>query len=549
MSVDTLIVNLTRFGDLLQCQPLIHDLHSSGHTVGLVCLDNFAAALPLLRHLDAAWPLPGAGLMADLDKCWQKAAARLLDFARSIREQAAPRRVVNLTPTLPGRLLTRLLAPSPDAVLGFGMDAHGFGFSGGIWAAFLNGATLQRLNAPFNLADMFRMVGAPAPGSKTGAGTCALQRPAGESLAFADTLLARPLRLPASPGARIAGFVGLQLGASEARRQWPTSSFAALGDRLWQEQALCPVLLGAAAESPLARDYAARAQGPFVDAVGKTDIPQLAALLSRLRLLVTNDTGTMHLAAGLGLPCLAFFLATAQPWDTGPYLPGCCCLEPALPCHPCPYNSACPHEQRCLEQISPQNAGDLALGYLTQGNWQAGLTPEICRKVRVWVTETDAQCFARVRSLSGHEQEDRSLWLGQQRLFWRQILDSLETAQARPGEASEPLSARMPVASDALPYSAAFRETVAPVLSQAAQLLDLLAEQGRLTGRSARAGQLFLRNCERLQSLLDACPPLSSLGHFWRVLCMERGGRLDELLTLVTRLSGHVRRWAAAVAV
>lgn len=88
MSADTLIINLTRFGDLLQCQPLIHDLHGCGHSVGLVCLDNFAAALPLLRHLDAAWPLPGAKLMADLDNCWQSAAARLLTFARRIREQA-----------------------------------------------------------------------------------------------------------------------------------------------------------------------------------------------------------------------------------------------------------------------------------------------------------------------------------------------------------------------------------------------------------------------------------------------------------------------------
>ena len=66
MSADVLLLNLTRFGDLLQSQPLIQDLHDSGHRVGLVYLDNFAAALPLLRHVDAAWPLPGAKLMACL---------------------------------------------------------------------------------------------------------------------------------------------------------------------------------------------------------------------------------------------------------------------------------------------------------------------------------------------------------------------------------------------------------------------------------------------------------------------------------------------------
>lgn len=60
MSADTLILNLTRFGDLLQSQALIGDLHKNGRRVGLVCLDNFASALPLLRHVSMAWPLPGA---------------------------------------------------------------------------------------------------------------------------------------------------------------------------------------------------------------------------------------------------------------------------------------------------------------------------------------------------------------------------------------------------------------------------------------------------------------------------------------------------------
>ena len=126
----------------------------------------------------------------------------------------------------------------------------------------------------------------------------------------------------------------MQLGASEERRQWPAQYFAAVGDNLWHKRKLCPVLLGSPAERPLAEAYAQQAQGPFVDAVGKTDLTQLAALLRRSRMLFTNDTGTMHLAAGLGVSCLAIFLATAQPCDTGPYLPGCCCLEPALPCHP-----------------------------------------------------------------------------------------------------------------------------------------------------------------------------------------------------------------------
>ncbi len=546
MSIDVLLLNLTRFGDLLQSQPLIQDLRDSGHRVGLICLDNFAAALPLLRHVDAAWPLSGAKLMADLDRDWRTAAARLLELTRRIRREAAPSHVVNLTPTLPARLLSRLLAPSPEAVLGFGLDAEGFGVNRGVWSSFLSGATLRRLNAPFNLVDMFRMVGAPlfAPGIAGRPGRFDLQTPPDAALAHADALLARPEDLPA--GARPKGFVSLQLGASEARRQWPVAHFAALGERLWREAGLCPVLLGAPAERPLAREYAAcaaRVGTPFVDAVGRTDIPQLAALLRRTRLLATNDTGTMHLAAGLGLPCLAFFLATAQPWDTGPYLPGCCCLEPALPCHPCSYGQACPHGQACLPRISARGAGDLNLARLEGEGWQAGLSPELRREARVWLTETDVRGFARVRSLSGHAAEDRSPWLDQQRLLWRHILDDLS------GSADSPATGQADGQPEARACSPDFRDQVAPVLAQAARLLDMLSEQGRLTGKSSKAGQLFLLNCERLQNLLNACPPLASLGCFWRELRQERGGRMDELLRFVGLLAGHLERWAAYLTV
>ncbi|WP_297826536.1 glycosyltransferase family 9 protein [uncultured Desulfovibrio sp.] len=558
MSTDVLLLNLTRFGDLLQCQPLIQDLHDSGHKVGLVCLDNFAAALPLLRHVQTAWPLPGAKLMAALDRDWRTAVAQLLGLTRRIRREDAPRHVVNLTPTLPARLLSKLLAPTPDAVLGFGLDSEGFGVNRGIWSSFLSGATLHRLNAPFNLVDMFRMVGAPlyAPDIAGRPGRFRLQSPPDAARAHAEALLARPENLP--PGTQPKGFVALQLGASAARRQWPVAHFAALGERLWREAGLCPVLLGAPSERALAREYAAhnaRSRTPLVSAVGRTDIPQLAALLRHMRLLVTNDTGTMHLAAGLGLPCLAFFLATAQPWDTGPYLPGCCCLEPAMDCHPCSFRQVCPREHACLTQISPASAGDLVLARLNAGNWQAGLSPELSRQARVWLTETDARGFAAVRSLSGHDAQDRSLWLGQQRLFWRHILDDLgdnandqsaarangSLEQRQDEKMRQPLNAPPPCSPD-------FCGQVAPVLAQAARLLDMLAEQGRLTGKSARAGQLFLLNCERLQTLLNACPPLASLACFWRELQQQRGDRMDELLCFVRLLAGHLEQWAAHMA-
>ena len=536
----TVVINLTRFGDLLQCQPLIEDLHRQGNRVHLVCLDNFSSALPLMRHVERAWPLPGARLMADMDKDWRNAAARLLEYARAIRAGAGPSCVINLTATLPARLLAGLVARDTAEMRGFALDAHGFGQNRGIWATFLNSATANRQSAPFNIVDMFRMVGASERSEASPQPRLRLAPPPQSALAAADALLA------AAP-ADAAGFVTMQLGASEQRRQWPAEYFAAVGDRLWRERKICSVLLGSPAERPLAEAYAQRAQGPFVDAVGKTDLTQLAALLSRSRLLLTNDTGTMHLAAGLGVTCLAIFLATAQPCDTGPYLPGCCCLEPDLPCHPCPFGRPCPNNLACVTHIQPPTVAALALTWLDTGLWDAAPLETVGHEARVWQTELDAQDFITVRCLSAHEAEDRSLWLAQQRIFWRQILDDLNItlpagAEAAAGQA-QPLHRAAPTGGTGNQGSPAFAQRMFSTLDQAVQLFDILTQQGQMLGKTPKAGQLFLRNCERLQAVLDACPELRSLGAFWRELRQERGERLDDLLALTTHLAVQLVDW------
>ena len=540
----TVVINLTRFGDLLQCQPLIEDLHRQGNRVHLVCLDNFSSALPLMRHVERAWPLPGARLMADIDKDWRSAAARLIEYARAIRTGASPNCVVNLTTTLPARLLAGLVAGGTAEMRGFALDAHGFGQNKGIWATFLNSATVNRQSAPFNLVDMFRMVGGSEHSETDLQPRLRLARPSQQALEGADALLA------AAPP-ETAGFVTMQLGASEQRRQWPAQYFAAVGDSLWRERRLCPVLLGSPAEKPLADAYAQQATGSFVDAVGKTDLTQLAALLSRSRMLLTNDTGTMHLAAGLGVTCLAIFLATAQPCDTGPYLPGCCCLEPALPCHPCPFSQPCPNNLACVTHIRPQSVTSLALAWLDTGRWDAAPLETVGREARVWQTELDAQGFITVRCLSSHAADDRSQWLAQQRIFWRQILDDREnpaiagaTACAgQPGQVQQPQTVTRPTGVPADNFSPQFAQRLFETLNQAVQLFDILAQQGQILGRSPMAGQLFLRNCERLQAVLDACPELRSLGAFWRELRQERAERLDDLLALTTHLGAQVLEW------
>ncbi|MEG2173398.1 MAG: glycosyltransferase family 9 protein [Desulfovibrionaceae bacterium] len=538
--MNIIVINLTRFGDLLQTQPLIHALTTQGHKVGLVCLKNFAPAAALLDGVDYVAALPGALVLAEMDSDWRTALMRVQAFVDDVQQHFPVQGIVNTTATLSARLLARSLTIGGQAdisVQGFALDEDGFGCNGNVWATFLQGSTMRRLNSPFNIVDMFRMAG----GCAAGPAVNRLRSPLATVRQAARRLLDRKTA-SALQGQACTGYVSFQLGASEARRQWPVEYFARLGEALWSEFGLCPLLLGAPAERPLAEAYAALTRTPHVDAVGETDIPHLAALLQYSRLLVTNDTGTMHLAAGLDIPVLAIFLATAQAWDTGPYREHCCCLEPALPCHPCAFDSTCPHDAACLRAISPETVWARIRGFMHTGQWGSGASEDLPGS-RVWLTETDVHGFAHLRCLSSHGDEDRSLWLELQRHFYRHIIDSLDCRRDCPPVTDFPL----PPAHLGQHLSAPFRESVHTVLRQAEDLLHLLTEQGIMAQQvpGPLPGQRFLSTCNRVRSLFEQSAPLCALGHLWTVILQERGDDLQAIIRMALILQKSLGQWRA----
>lgn len=504
MGVDVLIVNLTRFGDLLQSQAVIDDLNGAGHRVGLVCLDNFAGALPLLRNVEQAWPLNGADLLARIDADWRGAVAAIFAFAEQIRGDGKPKAILNLTPSLPARLLARLIATSQTEVRGFDLDPFGYGVNHGVWASFFSAAATSRVNSPFNLSDLLRMMAAPLSGERQGS----------FRLAEPDAGWGRDFLAAQNFAIRPQGFVGFQPGASEERRRWPIESFCELGEILWQKAGLAPILLGSSGEAPLGEKYADLARHPFINAIGKTDLRQLPSLLKQCRLLATNDTGTMHLAAGLGVPVLAFFLATAQPWDTGPLLPGSISLEPDLDCHPCPFRSVCDSGNRCRDRISPRTAAFYALRQLGHAD---DSFKESATEARAWRTIRDDDGFLDLASLNANP-AGPALWLAWQRKFWRQLFDDLDNLK------DSPATSLAAVYKNLKPFSNSAE--VSRNLAQAASILATVAECGTGAAKAPGLGKIFLRNCDRLQAMLDSCPNLSGLASFWREL---RSGQTTDL--------------------
>lgn len=514
--MNVLVLNLTRLGDLLQSQPTVSALAANGHRIGLVCLENFAEAAGLMRDVAAVFPLRGARLLARLDADWRQALAVHREFVEALRRDFAPELVINLTPSQPARLLAREFAAPRTA--GYALDEFGFNADSSLWAAFLQLAATTRGASPFNVVDMFRRMAGPEAHTAGEPAPLGLRGPNERERAEA-----RQGMLAAVPEAPKRGFVAVQLGASEDRRRWPVERFAQVAQGL-ARQGFAPVLLGTASERPLAERFKTLCPAPAADLTGATGLRQLAATVAQCSLLITNDTGTMHLAAGLGVPCLALFLCTAQPWDTGPYLPGCLCLEPDLDCHPCSFGRACPSGHACRRAIDSAGALALAeamLGLRAQDDVRAAGT-------RVWRTVMGADGLLDLESLSGHEASDRTRLIRVQRRLLRPYLDG----EALPGVPAAEGQPRGLCAGSAGELGAALDEALA--------LLALLSRQGELLLRDPIASMKtkFLGTWQRVRACLEAREHLALLAALWTFEAERPGLDLPGILALAGRFGG-----------
>lgn len=151
--------------------------------------------------------------------------------------------------------------------------------------------------------------------------------------------------------------VGLFLGASQPEKRPPETFFAALGRELIR-RGLTPVLLGGPAEVALGAAVARLMRAPVVNLCGRLGLHALAVLGQEMALLVTPDTGPMHLAAWTGWRVLNLSVGPVNPWETGPYQPGHFVLRPRLSCRGC-WQCDRP-EVLCRERLDPARTAYVA---------------------------------------------------------------------------------------------------------------------------------------------------------------------------------------------
>jgi ADP-heptose:LPS heptosyltransferase len=165
--------------------------------------------------------------------------------------------------------------------------------------------------------------------------------------------------------------VGVHVSGGRQSKQWHLDRFAAVARAVAAATGGTVVLTGSATDRPMVDDVEAKLAGTPVRALaGALDLPETAALVGQLDVLITGDTGPMHLAAAMGAPVVALF-GPSDPARYGPRARAERLLRVQLPCSPCGQVRLPPvrcrgHVPDCMDGISVATVVAAALDLLGQ---------------------------------------------------------------------------------------------------------------------------------------------------------------------------------------
>ena len=159
------------------------------------------------------------------------------------------------------------------------------------------------------------------------------------------------------------GTIGLVPGAEYGpAKRWLPERFAEVMEIVHDRSQCEWKLFGVAKDREVADTIIAATDAPVTDLIGKTTLAELMDQLATCDLLLSNDTGTMHLAAFLGVPTVALFGST-EPALTGPLGGNHHVIRHHVPCSPC-FLRECPLDFRCMEAIKINEVVEAVLAKL-----------------------------------------------------------------------------------------------------------------------------------------------------------------------------------------
>jgi heptosyltransferase-1 len=167
--------------------------------------------------------------------------------------------------------------------------------------------------------------------------------------------------LQAVPGPRLA----INVGARWLTKRWPPGHFAAVARRAALERGAGLVLVGSPEDRPLVDELkAGLGPIPSLDLCGRTTLPKLAAVASKVDVFLSNDTGPLHLASATGTKVLGVYTCTS-PSRTGPYGPNARSIASCVWCAPS-YVKTCPRLE-CMTELRPEKVWRALVAQLDEG--------------------------------------------------------------------------------------------------------------------------------------------------------------------------------------
>ena len=147
--------------------------------------------------------------------------------------------------------------------------------------------------------------------------------------------------------------VGINPGGDRANRRWAPDRFAAVADKLIEQLNSRVILLGGPAERQIAVSIECGICSDIVNLSGKIPLEELPCVINRLDLLITNDSGPMHIAAAMKTPLVALF-GPEDPRLFGPYtVPALYrVIQKEVSCRPCRDDQCA--RPLCLDMITPE---------------------------------------------------------------------------------------------------------------------------------------------------------------------------------------------------
>jgi lipopolysaccharide heptosyltransferase II len=357
-----LVMSLTRMGDLVQATPLISGLRQKypQAKITLMVSSDFAMFVPNILDIDDSIVLDIRQFTKKgrwKEMTWVVLYRYLENFLVSVKNRRFDL-VVNLSHSKLSAMMILFLGIKK--VLGFMCNDTGDRMTRHPWMQYFGIEPFNRVYNPFNLVEIFtRGADVELEGQRIRINVAEESQSSIAEQFDRENIGEEEL------------LIGIQAGSSLENRRWPARYFAELADMLVERLNARIILFGVAGEGPLAKEIKSLAvrKEQIIDLTGKTDINQLIGWVGKCAYLVTNDTGTMHIAAALGTRIVGLFFAHAHPYETGPYSPGHVLFQARITCAPCSYGVQC-NNIVCIHKVLPRHLCSMILNHQKQDCWE-----------------------------------------------------------------------------------------------------------------------------------------------------------------------------------